>query len=115
MGDIIKVSSLFDSNSALIFGGFANTTNYGKTYHGGTASATASEYGETIHGGDAMGSQIISYFDIFKTCADNLSIYQNAPTYANQAVSAAQSANAALNTITERLAVIHGGTATSFN
>lgn len=115
MGDIIKVSSLFDSNSALIFGGFANTTNYGKTYHGGTASAAASEYGETIHGGDAMGSQIISYFDIFKTCADNLSIYQNAPTYANQAVSAAQSANAALNTITERLAVIHGGTATSFN
>ena len=115
MGDIIKVSSLFDSNSALIFGGFANTTNYGKTYHGGTASAAASEYSETIHGGDAMGSQIISYFDIFKTCADNLSIYQNAPTYANQAVSAAQSANAALNTITERLAVIHGGTATSFN
>lgn len=115
MGDIIRISDLFDDNSALIFGGFAATTNYGNVYHGGTAGAAASEYGETISGSDAMQSNLISYFDIFKTCADNLTTYQNAPTYAEQAASSAQSANAALNTITETLAVIHGGTASSFN
>lgn len=115
IGDIMKVSALFDNNSTLIFGGFAATQNYGDSYHGGTATAAASEYGETISGSDALQDGLITYFEVFQTCANNLITFQNAPTYATQAANAAQSANEALETITETLAVIHGGTASSFN
>lgn len=114
MGNINKLANLFDINSTLISGGFADTTDYGEVLHGGTATAAASEYGETVSGSDAAATNVLSYFDVFQTCAENITIIQSAATYAEQAANAAQSANAALASMTTELAVINGGTATAF-
>lgn len=114
MGNINKLATLFDENSTLICGGFANTKDYGEVLHGGTAKAAESEYGETVSGSDAAQANVLSYFDVFQTCAENISTIKNSATYAIQAANAAQSANAALSSMTEQLAIINGGTATKF-
>lgn len=116
MADIVKLSALFEDNTSLLFGGFADTpaNDYGEVYHGGTATAAASEYGETVSGGNAGQVYYTSIYDVFKICADNLITFEQAPLYAAQAANSAQSANAALESINATLAVIHGGTAANF-